>query len=378
MKILFVYLFLLAQLTSAQTLQKHTVRAGEGAVALRGSIIRVHYEGYLQDSTRFDASRERGEPLEFTLGAGQVIPGWDQGLEGMRVGEIRSLVIPPALGYGARQVGPIPPNSTLLFSVELIEVLAGPQPDSFPANIKSLPWKPIQSGLDIYEEKVGTGSAAQAGSQLQLHYTGWLIGGSKFSSSKDRNRPLQVALGAGKLIQGWELGLEGMLEEGVRWLRIAPALGYGSDALTRIPPNSTLIYRVELLKVEGGAAPATDVFPREYTSLPWQTGPEGLRFLILQKGEGTPARSGSNVSVHYTGWLTDGRKFDSSRDRNSPFNFPLGGGRVIRGWDLGVEGMLPGERRLLWLTPGIAYGGRGAGPIPPGAELIFAVEYLGN
>ena len=84
------------------------------------------------------------------------------------------------------------------------------------------------------------------------------------------------------------------------------------------------------------------------------------------------------MKVHYTGWMTNGYKFDSSRDRGQPFVFPLGQGRVIRGWDLGVAGMLPGEKRILMIPPGLGYGSRGAGPIPGGATLIFAVEYLGE
>ena len=84
------------------------------------------------------------------------------------------------------------------------------------------------------------------------------------------------------------------------------------------------------------------------------------------------------MKVHYTGWLVNGYKFDSSRDRGQPFAFPLGGGRVIRGWELGVQGMLPGEKRILIVPPGLGYGSRAAGPIPGGSTLIFAVEYLGE
>jgi peptidylprolyl isomerase len=81
--------------------------------------------------------------------------------------------------------------------------------------------------------------------------------------------------------------------------------------------------------------------------------------------------------VHYTGFLSDGKKFDSSRERGQIFNFPLGKGNVIRGWDLGVEGMLPGEKRVLVIPPELGYGNRGGGPIPGNATLIFVVEYMG-
>jgi len=96
---------------------------GTGAEAKSGDTIRAHYTGTLLDGTVFDSSRDRGEPFEFTLGAGQVIQGWDEGIVGMKVGGQRRLTIPPEMGYGSRQVGTIPANSTLVFDVELVEIL---------------------------------------------------------------------------------------------------------------------------------------------------------------------------------------------------------------------------------------------------------------
>lgn len=103
----------------------------------------------------------------------------------------------------------------------------------------------------------------------------------------------------------------------------------------------------------------------------------GLRFADLAAGDGAEAAAGQTVTVHYTGWLTDGRKFDSSRDRGAPFSFRLGAGQVIKGWDQGVAGMRIGGRRRLEIPPELGYGERGVGPIPGGATLIFAVELLG-
>lgn len=103
----------------------------------------------------------------------------------------------------------------------------------------------------------------------------------------------------------------------------------------------------------------------------------GLVIDEIQEGSGATAEQGKTVSVHYTGWLTDGRKFDSSKDRNDPFEFPLGAGHVIRGWDEGVQGMREGGSRKLTIPPELGYGARGAGGvIPPNATLVFEVELL--
>lgn len=108
---------------TASGLQIDTLAEGSGAEATAGKTVTVHYVGTLTNGQKFDSSRDRGRGFSFTLGAGDVIRGWDEGVQGMRVGETRKLTIPPDLGYGARGFPPvIPPNSTLVFEVELLEV----------------------------------------------------------------------------------------------------------------------------------------------------------------------------------------------------------------------------------------------------------------
>ena len=439
-KIFFVLLF--SSMVWAIPFNVEVVKTGEGDEIRAGQLIKVHYKGYLYaDIVKFDSLKvvadsvakadsiakasapkpdakkgakkadkkaeevkpdsvaadsvaesapvdtltpfadtyASGEPLEFTIGVGQVIAGWDKGILGMKVGEVRKLTIPYVMAYGENSLEGIPPYSDLYFEVELVAAEKPMEPDVFPADLNKLKWSDKGKGLKIYDEKVGSGKPAMIGTNLKVHYTGWLVSGRKFGSSKDLGKPFEVVLGAGKMIKGWEQGLDGMREGGVRWLRVSPSMGYGASAFTMIPPNSTLVFRIELVEsmVDPEIAAKMDFFP-DTTTLTFEHGSEGLRYAVIQQGEGEPARTGANVKVHYTGWLTNGYKFDSSRDRDQVFAFPLGGGRVIRGWDLGVAGMLPGEKRILIIPPGLGYGSRGAGPIPGGATLIFAVEYLGE
>ncbi|MGE0615181.1 MAG: FKBP-type peptidyl-prolyl cis-trans isomerase [Bacteriovoracia bacterium] len=113
----------LAACTSKPSLKSEDLKVGDGAEAAAGKSVKVHYTGWLTNGTKFDSSLDRGVPFEFPLGEGRVIPGWDKGVAGMKVGGKRKLTIPPDMAYGERGAGgAIPPNSTLVFEVELLEV----------------------------------------------------------------------------------------------------------------------------------------------------------------------------------------------------------------------------------------------------------------
>lgn len=125
--------------------------------------------------------------------------------------------------------------------------------------------------------------------------------------------------------------------------------------------------------------PTAEAEPNPATTPPSQPGDEKLNIKDIKKGKGDTAKSGMTVTVHYTGWLTNGTKFDSSVDRGQPFSFLLGTGQVIAGWDQGVAGMKVGGVRELTIPPSLGYGAQGTpgGPIPPNATLKFEVELLG-
>lgn len=230
------------------------------------------------------------------------------------------------------------------------------------------------SGLQYTEVVAGQGPQPQQGDVVAVHYTGTLEDGTVFDSSYDRGEPIRFPLGAGMVIPGWEEGIAMMNEGGQAILVIPPDIAYGSQgAGSVIPPNATIIFDVELVSVQAGApAEPTEVDPADY-----QTLPQGMQYYDLVEGNGDSPKPGQVVVVHYTGWLQDGGKFDSSLDRGEPFSFNLGMGQVIAGWDLGVAGMKVGGKRQLVIPSELGYGERGAGGvIPPNATLVFEVELL--
>ncbi len=230
------------------------------------------------------------------------------------------------------------------------------------------------SGLQYVEIEEGDGPAPQSGEVVEVHYRGTLEDGTEFDNSYDRGQPFTFALGQGMVIPGWDEGIAMMKVGGKAKLIIPPELGYGERGAGEvIPPNATLIFEVELISIQPGSPDA----PAEVGEGDYVITESGLKYYDLEVGDGPSPQEGQSVSVHYTGWLEDGTKFDSSLDRGQPFSFVLGIGQVIPGWDEGVATMKVGGKRQLVIPPELAYGDRGAGGvIPPNATLIFDVELM--
>ncbi len=224
------------------------LKVGTGEECPRGADVKVHYVGWLPDGTEFDNSRKRNEPAKFSLNG--VVAGWSEGIPGMKVGGVRKLVIAPEKGYGKQVKGTIPANSTLIFEVELLEVIPPPPKpklsDGTDPNAPDDKLKDIGDGLKVRDIKEGSGEPVKEGAEVTIHYTGWLQNGNVFDNSRPRGEPNTFALP--DLVKGWQKGIPGMKPGGIRKLVVPPELGYGGRPKGDIPPNSTLIFEVELIK----------------------------------------------------------------------------------------------------------------------------------
>ncbi|MBI5535360.1 MAG: FKBP-type peptidyl-prolyl cis-trans isomerase [Deltaproteobacteria bacterium] len=327
--------------------------------------VKVHYTGWTTDGKMFDSSLTRGQPASFGLKG--VIPGWTEGLQLMVIGEKRRLWIPEEMAYKGK---PGRPQGMLVFDVELLEIKEGPKPIPAPPDVAAAPSdaQTTKSGLafKVLEKGKGTKKPKEQ-DKVKVNFTGWTADGQMFDSSVARGQPANLQVD--KLMPGWTEAVQLMVEGEKRRVWIPEALGFKGQPGA---PKGALVMEIELLEITDGPKPIPA--PADVAKPPADAKKtaSGLYSKQLTKGKGTahPAAS-SMVEVHYTGWTTNGKMFDSSVVSKQPAQFPLN--HVIPGWTEGLQLMVEGEKRRLWIPEDLAYKGK---PGAPAGMLVFDVELL--
>lgn len=246
----------------------------------------------------------------------------------------------------------------------------------------------LKSGLKYFDDKQGEGYSAKNGDLIEINYRGWIIKDSAnlfgdwvvdttknndlIANSYMMNQPIKFVLGSDSFIKGSEEGMVGMKPGGKRTIIIPSNLAYGKEGMGPIPPNTDIKVVIELLLAK--EVPAVNMWDVDSTSL--KTTPSGLKYFILQEGTGENVKPAQTVVVHYSGFLLDGTKFDSSVERDEPITFVAGVGQVIPGWDEGLLLLKKGSKARFVIPANLAYGQRDMGKIPPNSTLIFDVEMV--
>lgn len=232
--------------TTSSGLQYVIHEKGTGERAKAGDLVSVHYKGYFTNGEVFDSSFDRGEPIEFELGKGQVIAGWDELIQLLNVGDSVTALLPSSIAYGKEGIGPIPGNTDLKFDVKLMGIRELKMPEKY--NIDGIEPITTASGLKLYIIEKGNGKKPANITKGLIDYSGYLEDGTLFDSSILRGKPLYIPIGAGMVIRGWDEGLQ-LVDEGCKFrLEIPAALGYGDKDMGVIPPNSNLIFDIHVLE----------------------------------------------------------------------------------------------------------------------------------
>jgi peptidylprolyl isomerase len=330
--------------------------------------VKVHYTGWTTDGKMFDSSVQRGTPATFEVQG--VIPGWTEALQLMTAGEKRRVWIPEALAYKGR---PGSPQGMLVFDVELLEIIPGKAPIPAPEDVAAPPADAQKTKSGLASKVLSPGTSKEKPNpwdRVTVNYSGWTTDGKMFDSSIKRGQPATFTLN--QVIPGWTEGVALMTVGEKRRLWIPQELAYQGRAGA---PAGMLVFDVELISIERKPKPPeAPPVPKDVAGPPKNAKKtaSGLAYVLLKKGTGKEhPTADSHVKVHYTGWTTDGKMFDSSVTRGEPAGFRLK--QVIPGWTEGVQLMVVGDKMRLWIPSEIAYNNR---PGMPQGMLVFDVELL--
>ena len=324
--------------------------------------VEVHYIGWTTDGENFDSSYKRNKPASFPLKG--VIAGWTEGLQLMAVGDKVRFWIPEELAYKG---SPGKPAGMLVFDVDLVSVKAGTRPPETPENVAAAPAeaKSLSEGLKIMQLTAGEGDMPSGDDMVEFHMTAWDTTTQEFEfGTSMRGKPMSGRLS--DMMQVWAETLATMKpgEKTMVWASADKIVdGRGN------PAEAAKTFQLELLKVTSAPKPPKSVAKAPSSA---KTTESGLAFQVLTPGTGeTHPTASDRVMVHYSGWTTDGKLFDSSVQRGEAATFGLG--QVIPGWTEGLQLMVLGEKTLFWIPKELAYDGK---PGRPEGMLVFEVELL--
>ncbi|MFZ4523571.1 MAG: FKBP-type peptidyl-prolyl cis-trans isomerase [Bacteroidales bacterium] len=366
-----------------------------------------------KDSTLFESQKAMQAPVRFQLPASDFKGDIYEGIKMLSPGDSADFIInADSLFIKTFRQPSRPPfidsNSVVHFYITMISIdspalLMKKEQESLKKYIdeKKVAVAPVSSGLIFIETLAGKGPKIDSGAWVKVHFNVSLIDGKQVFSTKERGEPIEFEFGKKFDTPGFEEGISKMLKGGKATLIVPSAIAYGETGKgSIIPPYATIVYDVEVVDIQSkadhdkqqdkkkkeesaklesskkqeGALMKKYLVDHKITAKPTAS---GLVYIEKVKGTGAKAAAGKKVKVHYTGTLLNGTKFDSSRDRNEPFEFVLGQGQVIKGWDEGIAMMNVGGKAMFVIPSEIAYGEREMGAkIPAFSTLVFDVELL--
>jgi peptidylprolyl isomerase len=258
----------------------------------------------------------------------------------------------------------------LVFDVELLEVMPGKEPIAAPPDVAAAPANATKTASGLAYVVLQPGTAKEHPSKFDrvtVQYTGWTTDGKMFDSSVQRGQP--ATFGVSQVIEGWTEGLQLMTPGSKFRFWIPENIAYKGRPG---PPAGTLVFDVELISIEKMPEPPS--VPKDVAAAPKDAKgtASGLKYKVLKRGTGkVHPKPEDRVEVHYTGWTTDGKMFDSSVTRGRPMTFGLN--QVIAGWTEGLQQLVEGDSARLWVPEALAYKGS---PGAPAGMLVFDVQLL--
>ena len=363
--------------TTKSGLKYWVVKQGKpGTEPKQGDKVRVHYTGWFTDGRKFDSSLDRNKPFELMVGVGMVIKGWDEGLQLMTEGSRYKFHIPSNIAYGKQGKGSIPPDTDLVFNVEMLKVTKGePIPQFRGANLEKQ--KTTDSGLKYEIERAGEGAAPDKTKLVKIKFVLWNAKGDMVLCTQASQMHIGGPCTAPTLpmlppqfTPKFFPEAAALLPKGsIARFEVPPELCWGEKALgPQLPKNAATVWLMEVVDIID--LPQFVLTPEDKL----QKTASGLMYEVLKEGTGPKPIATDSVTVNYAGWTTDGKQFDSSWARGTPLVFPLD--RVIAGWTEGLQLMKEGGMYRFRIPGNLAYDVPNARPGTPKGTLIFTVELI--